>query len=184
MTTTTKKYRVPARVIHWAMALLILGLLPVGALMVRDGLDRSLQNVLFVAHKNIGVVVLILIFVRIAYRMMRPPVLDPVPLPKMQEQAAHFTHIALYAMLLIMPLAGYVRVRAGGFPIEALDALGIPSFVPRSEALAEFAKAVHHYGAYAIALLVLMHIGAAAYHGVVRKDGIFTRMWPPFGAKS
>lgn len=184
MTTTRKKYRVPARVIHWVTALLVLGLLPVGAFMVRDGLDRSLQNVLFIAHKNIGVVVLILIIVRIAYRMLRPPVLDPVPLPRLQELAAHFTHIALYAMLLIMPLAGYVRVRAGGFPIEALDALGIPSFVPRSEELAEFAKAVHYYGAYAIAALVLMHIGAAAYHGVVRNDGIFTRMWPPFGAKS
>jgi cytochrome b561 len=184
MTSKTKKYRVPARVIHWVTALLVLGLLPVGALMVRDGLDRSLQNVLFIAHKNIGVVVLILIIVRIAYRMLRPPVLDPVPLPRVQELAAHFTHFALYAMLLIMPLAGYVRVSAGGFPIEALDALGIPSFVPRSEALAEFAKAVHYYGAYAIAALVLMHIGAAAYHGVVRKDGIFTRMWPPFGAKS
>jgi cytochrome b561 len=184
MTSKTKKYRVPARVIHWVTALLVLGLLPVGAFMVRDGLDRSLQNVLFIAHKNIGVVVLILIIVRIAYRMLRPPVLDPVPLPRVQELAAHFTHFALYAMLLIMPLAGYVRVSAGGFPIEALDALGIPSFVPRSEALAEFAKAVHYYGAYAIAALVLMHIGAAAYHGVVRKDGIFTRMWPPFGAKS
>jgi cytochrome b561 len=184
MTSKTKKYRVPARVIHWVTALLVLGLLPVGALMVRDGLDRSLQNVLFIAHKNIGVVVLILIIVRIAYRMLRPPVLDPVPLPRVQELAAHFTHFALYAMLLIMPLAGYVRVSAGGFPIEALDALGIPSFVPRSEALAEFAKAVHYYGAYAIAALVLMHIGAAAYHGVVRKDGIFTRMWPLFGAKS
>lgn len=184
MTTTTKKYRLPARVIHWTMALLVLAMLPVGTFMIREGLDRSVQNFLFIAHKNIGVLLLILIIVRIAYRMLRPPVLDPVPLPRLQAMAAHFTHIALYAMLLIMPLAGYVRVRAGGFPIEGLDALGISSLVPRSEALADFAKAVHHYGSYAIAALVVMHIGAAAYHGVMRKDGIFTRMWPPFGAKS
>ena len=83
-----------------------------------------------------------------------------------------------------MPLAGYVRVRAGGFPIEALDAMGIPTLVPRSEVLAEFAKAVHFYGAYAITILVAMHIGAATYHGMVRRDGVFSRMWPPIGPKS
>lgn len=184
MAATIKRYRTPARVIHWTMAILVIGMLPVGAWMVRDGLDRSLQNFLFIAHKNIGVLLLILIFVRLIYRWRNPPVLDPVPLPKLQELAAHFTHFALYAMLLIMPLAGYVRVRAGGFPIESLDAMGIPALVPRSEALASAAKAVHYYGSYAIAALVLMHVGAAAYHGVVRRDGIFSRMWPPFGTKS
>ncbi|EBA11969.1 cytochrome b [Roseobacter sp. CCS2] len=184
MTDSVLRYRVPARLIHWTMAILVLGMIPVGFLMVREGLDRSLQNVLFIAHKNIGVLVLILIFVRLIYRWRNPPVLAPVPLPKAQELAAKATHFGLYALLLIMPLAGYVRVRAGGFPIEALDAMGIPALVPRSEALAEFAKAVHFYGAYAIAILVAMHVGAAAYHGLVRRDGIFSRMWPPVGPKS
>lgn len=178
------RYRVPARLIHWIMALLVLGMIPVGFLMVRDGLDRSFQNFLFITHKNVGVVLLILIFVRLIYRWRNPPVLTPVALPKAQEMAAHATHIGLYALLLIMPLAGYVRVRAGGFPIEALDAMGIPALVPKSEALAEFAKAVHFYGSYAIAILVAMHIGAAAFHGLVRRDGIFSRMWPPVGPKS
>lgn len=184
MTATTKKYRVSARLIHWVMAILVIGMIPVGFFMVREGLDRSLQNFLFISHKNIGVLLLILIFVRLIYRWRRPPVLDPVPLPKLQHYAAHLTHFALYALLLIMPLAGYVRVRAGGFPIETLDALGIPSFVPRSEGLAEFAKAVHFYGAYAITALVVMHIGAAIYHGAVRRDGVFTRMWPPVEKKT
>ncbi|PJI84427.1 cytochrome b561 [Yoonia maricola] len=184
MTNSILRYRVPARLIHWTMALLVLGMIPVGFLMVREGLDRSFQNFLFISHKNIGVLLLVLIFVRLIYRWRNPPVLNPAPLPKAQEFAAHATHFGLYALLLIMPLAGYVRVRAGGFPIEALDAMGIPALVPRSEALAEFAKAVHFYGSYAIAILVAMHIGAAAYHGVVRKDGIFSRMWPPVGPKA
>lgn len=184
MTDRILRYRVPARLIHWTMALLVIGMIPVGFLMVREGLDKSLQNFLFIAHKNIGVLLLVLIFVRLVYRWLNPPVLSPVPLPKVQEFAAHATHFGLYAMLLIMPLAGYVRVRAGGFPIETLDAMGIPAMVPRSEALAGFAKAVHFYGSYAIAALVLMHVGAAMFHGVVRKDGIFSRMWPPVGPKA
>lgn len=184
MTDNLLRYGVPARLIHWIMALLVLGMIPVGFLMVREGLDRSFQNFLFISHKNVGVLLLILIIVRLIYRWRNPPELSPVALPKAQEFAAHATHIGLYVLLFIMPFAGYVRVRAGGFPIEALDAMGIPALVPRSEALAEFAKAVHFYGAYAIAVLVVIHVVAAAYHGLVRRDGIFSRMWPPVGPKS
>lgn len=184
MATRAKKYRVSARLIHWTMGILVLLMIPVGFLMVRDGLGRSLQNTLFISHKNIGVLLLILIFVRLIYRWRNPPVLVPVALPKVQELAAHLTHLGLYAMLLIMPIAGYVRVRAGGFPIETLDLLGLPSLVPRSEALAEASKAVHYYGSYVICVLVLMHVGAAVFHGVVRQDGIFSRMWPPVEPKS
>lgn len=184
MTDNLLRYGVPARLIHWIMALLVLGMIPVGFLMVREGLDRSFQNFLFISHKNIGVLLLILIVVRLIYRWRNPPELAPVALPKVQEFAAHATHIGLYVLLFIMPLAGYVRVRAGGFPIEALDAMGIPALVPRSEALAEFAKTVHFYGAYAIAVLVVIHVVAGAYHGLVRRDGIFSRMWPPVGPKS
>jgi len=147
--------------------------------MIQDGLPRSLQNTLFIAHKNVGTFVLLLVVARLIYRWFNPPKLAPVPLPRMQELAAQLTHLGLYAMLIVMPLAGYIRVRAGGFPIEALDALSIPALVPRSEALAEVAKTVHYFGSYAIAGLAAMHIGAALYHGLIRKDGIFTRMWPP-----
>lgn len=181
MAATTKRYKPVSRLIHWGMAILVLCMVPAGFVMVQEGLSRSLQNTLFIFHKNVGVLLLILIFVRLIYRWRNPPELAPVALPRVQELAAHLTHIGLYALLLIMPLAGYVRVRAGGFPIESLDALGVPALVPRSEALAEFAKMVHFYGSYAIAALVLMHVGAACFHGLVRRDGIFSRMWPPLG---
>jgi cytochrome b561 len=184
MTDQTKGYRTPARLLHWLTAILILLLIPVGALMVQDGLPRAFQNTLFIMHKNVGSLVLILVAVRLFYRWRNPPVLAKVELPRIQELAAHLTHLGLYAMLLIMPIAGYVRVRAGGFPIEVLDALGVPALVPKSEALAEFAKMVHYYGSYAIAGLAAAHIGAALFHGLIRKDGIFARMWPPVAKRT
>lgn len=184
MSDQSHGYRTPARILHWLTAILVLMLIPVGALMVQDGLPRPLQNTLFIMHKNVGTFVLILVAVRLLYRWRNPPQLAAVPLPRIQEIAAHLTHLGLYAMLFIMPLAGYVRVRAGGFPIESLDALGIPALVPRSDALAEFAKMVHYYGSYAIAGLVAAHIGAALFHGLIRKDGIFTRMWPPVAKRT
>lgn len=183
MKSASHTYPAASRLIHWVMALLVLGMIPIGFIMVQKGLPRGLQNFLFISHKNIGTLLLLLIFVRLANRWFNPPNLTSVELPKVQELAAKLTHFGLYALLLVMPLSGYIRVRAGGFPIEALDALSIPALVPRSDALAEFAKSVHFYASYAIAALVAMHVAAALYHGIVRRDGIFSRMWPMTGAQ-
>lgn len=172
-------YKRGARWLHWGMALLVLGMIPGGFLMIQQGLiSRSLQNSLFIFHKNIGVLLLILIIIRIIYRARNAPPPEPAHLPAWQVKVAALTHGLLYTLLFIMPVAGYVRVRAGGFPIEALDALGVPALVGKSESLANFAKTVHFYGGWAIAILVVMHIGAALQHGLIKRDGVFSRMWP------
>ena len=183
MANPETQYRRPARLIHWAMALLILASIPVGVWMTQPGLDRSLQNTLYIFHKNSGVLLLILIFVRIAYRFGNKPAPLPADIPEWQHRIAGLSHFALYTLLFVMPVAGYVRVKAGGFPIETLDALGVPALVPRSDAVAEVAKTIHYFGGLAIAGLIAMHVGAALYHGIVRRDGVFSRMWPSFGGR-
>ncbi|WP_245947190.1 cytochrome b [Jannaschia seohaensis] len=160
------------------MALLVLATIPAGAIMIQDGISRSLQNTLFIFHKNVGVLLLLLIVVRLAYRLRNPPPPEPAHLAEWQVTVAGAVHWALYGLLFLMPLSGYVRVRAGGFPIEALDALGVPALVPRSDALANFAKATHFWCSWAIAALVALHIAAALQHAVLKKDGVFQRMWP------
>lgn len=184
MAISETRYRGPARLIHWTMAVLVLAMIPVGILMTQQGLDRSLQNSLFIFHKNVGVLLLILIVIRIGYRLGHKPAPLPADLPDWQHRIAGLSHAALYGLLLLVPLAGYIRVKAGGFPIESLDALGVPSLVTRSDALAEVAKSIHYFGGLAIAGLIAMHVGAALYHGIVRKDGVFSRMWPPFGGRA
>lgn len=179
MQQTAETYRTPARLFHWTMAVLVLLMIPAGFLMVQPDIGRDLQNTLFVFHKNVGVLILLLVLLRILYRVFRPPPPLPAAVPAWQARIAGLNHAALYALLVIMPLAGYVRVKAGGFPIEALDAAGVPSLVPRSDALAEAAQAVHFFGALAITALVALHVAAAAHHGILRRDGVFSRIWPP-----
>ena len=132
MAPTEPGYRTPARLLHWIMALLALLTIPAGFLMIQQGLPRGLQDSLFIFHKNIGVVLLVLIVLRLIYRALRKPPPEPATLPPLQRLAAALTHAGLYLLLLIMPVAGYIRVRAGGFPIEGLDAMGVPALVPRS----------------------------------------------------
>lgn len=173
------RYKAPARWLHWLVAALVLAMVPVGFLMVQQGLSRPFQNALFLFHKNMGVIVALIVLVRLLYRWRNPPPPLPASLPSWQKRISAWVHGLLYALIVLMPVSGYVRVRAGGFPIEMLDALGIGSLLPRSEALANAAKSLHYAGALALVVLLVLHLGAALQHGLIKRDGIMGRMWPP-----
>lgn len=172
-------YGTTARLFHWIMALMIIAMLPAGGIMVQEGLDRALQDRLFIFHKNMGVLILVLMLARLAWRFLNPP--DPLPpgVPALTARLAGLAHGALYVLVLFMAVTGYVRVTMGGFPIEGLGALGLHPLLPRNDAIAEIAKTAHFYGRFALLAVLALHLGGALYHLVVKRDGIFRRMWPP-----
>jgi cytochrome b561 len=180
MTAGIGGYGRARRLMHWITAVLILPMIVVGLAMVQPGWPRAVQNTLFIAHKNIGSLLLLLVLLRVIIARRNPG--DPLPqsLAGWQQSAAHASHGLLYLLLMVMPLSGYIRVRAGGFPIELLDRLGLPPLVPRSDSLAETAKVIHEYGGYALIAVLLAHIGAALHHALILRDGIWARIWPPF----
>jgi cytochrome b561 len=173
------RYTAASRWLHWITALLVLATIPAGIVMVTDGLPRGLQNGLFIFHKNVGVVILALVVARLGVRAVSPAPALPHGVPAWQRHASRVSHAALYALLIVMAVSGYVRVVAGGFPLEMLDAIGAPRLAPRSDPLAENAKAVHAGTRYALGAVILLHVAAAAYHALIRRDGVFGRMWPP-----
>ena len=179
MAAVPQRYPSTTRFLHWLVALMVLATIPIGAAMVQPGLERSVQNTLYILHKNGGVLILLLVVLRLVWRAIHPAPPMPPSVPAWQVRVAHLAHWGLYGLLLVMAISGYVRVKAGGFPIEALDALGIPSLVPRSDALAEAAKAVHFWARFALVALILAHLGAALQHLLIKRDGVFGRIWPP-----
>lgn len=181
MSDVTTRYRPVTRILHWAVALIVIATIPVGQLMIQDGLSRTLQNTLFIFHKNVGVLILLLVIVRLAYRAIYPAPPFPSTMPAIQRRIAPITHWLLYGLLLVMALSGYIRVEAGNFPIEMLDALGVPALVPVNETLENTAKAVHFYARFVLVPLIFLHIGAGLYHRFVLRDGIFGRIWPLLG---
>lgn len=170
-------YTATARALHWIVALIVLGMIPAGKIMVEEGLARGLQDALFLFHKNAGVIVLLLMIVRLVWRWLNPPPPLPASVPVWQARAAHLTHVLLYALIFVMAISGYVRVIAGGFPLELPDALGLPRLLPKVESLGNAASTVHYLAHYAVIALIALHVGAALFHGIVRRDGVFSRMW-------
>ncbi|GHA32949.1 cytochrome b [Devosia pacifica] len=171
-------YRPVAIILHWLVALFVISTVPAGIIMLEEGLARSVQDRLFIFHKNIGVVIFLLVIARIVFRAFNPPPPLPSSIPVLQRHVASATHIGLYGLLLIMTISGYVYVIAGGFPIEGLDAIGVPHLVPEDEGLSKSALSIHLAARFVLIALVFAHVGAALYHWLIRRDGVFERMAP------
>jgi cytochrome b561 len=173
------RYGLVSRLFHWITVLLVLVMIPVGLTMIQD-IPRPIQDPLFILHKGLGPVVLVVVLLRLGWRALHPAPPLPADLPTVQRRAAALVHAGLYALLLVMAVSGYVRVTTGGFPLEALQAIGVPPLLPKDEAVAKVASRIHATAIVGLLGLIALHVGAAAYHGLVRRDGIVARMWPPF----
>lgn len=174
-------YRPPARWLHWIVAVAVLVMIPAGLVMVQEGLPRAVQDTLFILHKNLGTLLIPVILVRVIYRLThRPPPL-PDTIPRWQRRAAALSHGMLYALLIVLPVSGLVRVRAGGYPIELLDRLGVGPWIGRSEPLAAAASALHAAAAFLMIGVLAVHVGAALHHAFIRRDGVWSRMGPGRG---
>ncbi|WP_333713142.1 cytochrome b [Yoonia sp.] len=176
--TFRQGYSTPTRWLHWLTALVVLSTIPVGGIMTADDLSRGVQNALYIYHKNIGILIILLVIARLVMRALTPAAPLPASMPAWQKNAAAVSHVMLYLLLIVMAVSGYVRVVAGGFPIESLNAVGMPFLVPRSDDLAETAQWIHATARFVLVGFILLHIGAALQHGLIKKDGVFSRIWP------
>lgn len=164
--------------LHWLIAVPILLMIPTGLMMTRDDLPRETRDILFLFHKNAGTILLVAIAARVLHRIRtRPPALPP-SMPALQRHAARISHLGLYLLMIVLPVSGFLRVRAGGFPIEMLGLSGAGRLIPRSDALADLASQVHGLAGRALIVLLALHLTAAAYHGLILRDGVMRRILP------
>jgi cytochrome b561 len=167
------------RLLHWLMAVLIFVALPLGvwASLLPRGETRS--EILFF-HKSIGMTVLCLVVLRIVWRLIVGAPAYPEPLGKLIHAAARCGHFALYALMIAMPLSGYVGSAAGGHEAYWFGVFTFPNLLPKNKAVAEAAREAHFIFAWALAFVLAAHLGAVAWHAGFRRDTILTRMWPSY----
>jgi len=174
MKSDAKTFSLPARILHWLMAAMILAMLFIGVGMVASVSER--HEWLLRIHKPLGIAILILAVVRLAVRLRHPPPALPADLPAVQKLAAHASHWLLYILMLAMPLIGWAMLSAGGYPVMLSDSLRLPPIFPTSPVAFAVLRHMHSWFAMLLFLTFLAHMGAALYHGLIRRDGVLSSM--------
>lgn len=174
MNNTTGLFTLPARILHWLMAAMILAMLFIGVGMVASVSER--HEWLLRIHKPLGIAILLLAVVRVAVRLRHPPPPLPADLPMLQKLAAHASHWLLYALMIAMPLVGWAMLSAGGYPVMLGASLRLPAILPASATAFAILRHLHGWLALLLFLTFLAHLGAALYHGLIRRDGVLASM--------
>jgi cytochrome b561 len=188
MTTTTEKprYTAVAIALHWLMAVMLVGMVFMGWRM-EDMREMALSGDLSFAevqayynwHKTIGISLLVLALARLGWRLTHkvPPL--PEGMKPWEVIAARGTHIAFYAVMIAVPVLGWLTASATNFPSYLANnpALELPHLPVPNEAY-EPLGSIHGAGGWVIFVLLALHVGAALKHHFINRDDVLTRMIP------
>jgi cytochrome b561 len=171
-------YSLTARRLHWWTVLLLATQVPLGLFMVRLGAATDFAEPtgkLYDSHKLIGLAILMLVLARLAYRLAHGAPADEPTLEPWQKGVSHITHWVLYGLLIIVPMLGWLAISYYG-PFEPFG-IKLPTLTAQNDAKATQVFHWHRLAAYALILFIGMHVGAALFHYVIRRDGVLCRMW-------
>ncbi|MCJ2066235.1 cytochrome b/b6 domain-containing protein [Methylobacterium sp. J-088] len=173
--TEPARFNWPARLLHWGMAVMILAMLLIGVAMVTSLAD---YHALVALHRPLGLLILLLAGLRLVNRWRHPPPPLPTDLPAWQRIAAHGSHIALYGLMLTLPLVGWGMLSAARYPIVLAGPVVLSPILPQDPMLAAALRHLHTGLAYALFAAFLAHLGAALMHALIRQDDVFASMAP------
>jgi cytochrome b561 len=178
---TTQRYGTVAMTLHWLIAAAIIGMLVVGKYM--HGLPDSDANkfALYQLHKSFGITILALTLVRVGWRLMHPAPPLPATMAWWERRAAHASHFLLYALMLGLPLTGWLRVSTDTLQIPTLwfGLFEVPALpFGASDRLSHLAHDTHELLGNTMILLLLAHVAAALKHHFWDRDNVLKRMLP------
>ncbi|MHB1676163.1 MAG: cytochrome b [Sulfuriferula sp.] len=175
-------YTRTAIVLHWLVAGLIIATFPLGWYM-SDMTLSPLKLKLYSYHKWIGIIILLLVFLRLLWRATHRPPAMPVGMPRWQERSAHVAHIGLYGLMLAVPLTGWLMSSALGFQVVVFGVLPLPDLIAANKPLGHLFKTLHEILNYSLLGLVVLHVGAALHHHFILRDRTLSRMLPYLGER-
>ena len=178
---TGERYGAVAIALHWAMALLLLAPIALGWYLVRlpdVGYDTR-KIVLILTHKDLGILALALALVRLAWRVGQalPALTDT--LPDWQKVTARLVHLCLYALMVALPLTGWLMSSAAGFTVSFLELFDLPDLVAADDFLYQALVTAHRWLAYALVGTIALHAGAALRHHFVFRDDTLRKIVRP-----
>jgi cytochrome b561 len=165
-----------ARWFHWLLAAMIIGMLAFGWWMNHFPArpDRFFYRSI---HADIGYVVLLLMLVRLIWRVANPTPALPAGTPRWQRVAAQISHWTLYAVVILVAMLGWAH--SGAHKPDYADWFGlfrVPQFTSTDKAVADAYEDRHIFFAYVLLALIVIHVAAAAWHHFIKRDRVASRM--------
>lgn len=173
------QYDPVAKSLHWLMAFLIIGLWCVG-LTMEEMPKGDLRSQIIGMHKAFGVVVLALVVLRLAWRATHAAPALPSSMPSLEQLAAKLGHLALYGLMIALPIDGILMSQSGGRDVNVFGFV-LPTLVEKNDEMKHFYGEGHELLAWVLAVVLVVHVAAALRHHVMLKDDVMRRMLPGRG---
>lgn len=176
METSSHKYPLSLRIIHWLMAVLVIALIIIGLTLDEFPRGTPLRSQMMGLHKSLGVTVLALALLRVALRLRSsiPPL--PEVIPALERRFAHLGHMALYGFMLAIPLSGLILSNSFGFAVSWFGLFDVPLLVGVDKDRGHMAGEVHEFLAYTMIGLIALHVAGAAKHLLKEHINLFKRI--------
>jgi cytochrome b561 len=172
-------YTRTAQVLHWIMAIIFIAAWLIGFYsgnFLSYDVDGSFKGNVITLHKNIATVIIFLFVVRILWRYTHPAPKLPESMSPMMQKMAHLGHLALYFMLIALPITGCLFSWSAGHPAPVLYLFEIPRLLDTNPEILAIVKPLHIYLSWAVGLLIVGHIVAALKHHFIDRDGVLDSM--------
>jgi len=175
---TSERWGAVSQTLHWLIVLLILGLAIVGLTM--GDLPKTPKYFwVYTMHKSFGITVLVLVVLRLLWRLYSGAPEAVAGTPRWQERIASLTHWALYGLILAMPISGWLYDSASGLrPFKLFGLFTMPKLVAPNESVRHLSHQAHETLFWVLVALVAAHAGAAFYHHLFQRDATLARMLP------
>ncbi|BCK86381.1 cytochrome b561 [Sideroxyarcus emersonii] len=174
---TASRYGALSIGIHWLMLLLFIAVYASIELRELYPKGSDPREALKTWHAMLGMLVFVLIWLRLAARLSGPmPGIQPEP-PSWQQITAKLLHLALYALMIVMPLTGWLLLSASGKPVPFFG-LELPALIGANKDIAKPLKEIHEFIGTAGYYLIGLHAAAALYHHYIQRDNTMIRMLP------
>ncbi|HEU4839312.1 MAG TPA: cytochrome b/b6 domain-containing protein [Micavibrio sp.] len=174
LANTEEEYGLIARLFHWLIAVIVIGLLPLGLFMT--GMENSpLKFEIYAVHKSFGLLVFFLGLGRLVWRFISPPPDHLETHEHWEVTLASASHFWLYVCIIAMPLTGWLMSSAQEFPVPFFGAQ-LPHLIGKDEHLGELFRDAHGIIAYTLLFVLGLHVAGALKHHIIDKDETLSRM--------
>ncbi|NRB40295.1 MAG: cytochrome b [Pseudomonadales bacterium] len=162
--------------LHWLMALMIFGMFGLGLYMVELTYYDAWYKGSLELHKSLGMLLLLLWMARIIWRVINISPAE-LPGPRWEQLSGQVMHMALYAVMLLLMLSGYLISTADGLAITVFELLPVPALPWSIENQEDIAGEIHEILAWLLIVMAAVHALAAIKHQLINKDGGLKRMF-------